>query len=128
MGDHLKKVRPGDPLAIPTATFNTFVDAQDFLHRQRDIARTPVGDRLPFKTLLLENAIADANRQKVAARETTAAKEHLKSVFDYCTGDWYWVGVYNGMPEEWGDDWFYEDWRCRMRRHALAIMAHLRKD
>lgn len=35
MGDCLKKVQSGDPLAIPAATFNTFVDAaQDFLRRQ----------------------------------------------------------------------------------------------
>ena len=27
MADTLKKVKPGDPLAIPAATFNTFVDA-----------------------------------------------------------------------------------------------------
>ncbi len=35
MGDTLKKVRPGDALVIPAATFNTFVDtANDFLRRQ----------------------------------------------------------------------------------------------
>ena len=34
-GDHLKKVQPGDPLAIPAATFNAFVDAaQDYRNRQ----------------------------------------------------------------------------------------------
>ncbi len=39
----LRKVQSGDPLTIPAATFNTFVDAaQDFLRRQRDIGRTPV--------------------------------------------------------------------------------------
>lgn len=42
MSNVLTKVRPGDPLRIPAATFNTFVDAaQDFLRRQRDIGRTP---------------------------------------------------------------------------------------
>jgi hypothetical protein len=57
MGDCLKKVKPGDPLAIPAATFNTFVDAaQDFLRRQRDVGRTPVADRPPFETVLLKNA------------------------------------------------------------------------
>jgi len=40
MSDPLKKVKPGDPLAIPAATFNTFVDAaQDYLRRQRDQSR-----------------------------------------------------------------------------------------
>jgi len=35
MGDTLKKVKPGDPLAIPAATFNTFVDsARDYLQRR----------------------------------------------------------------------------------------------
>lgn len=42
MGDALRKVKPGDPLSIPAATFNTFVDAaQHFLRRQRGIGRTP---------------------------------------------------------------------------------------
>ncbi len=64
MGDVLKKVKPGDPLAIPAAKFNTFVAAaQDFLRRQRDIARTPVADRPPFETVLLKNASgADRSR------------------------------------------------------------------
>ena len=53
----LKKVKSGDPLAIPAATFNTFVDAaQDFLRCQRSIARTPTADRPPFETVLLKNA------------------------------------------------------------------------
>ena len=31
MGDTLKKVKPGDPLAIPAEAFNTFIDAaRDF--------------------------------------------------------------------------------------------------
>ena len=35
MGDTLKKVKSGDPLAIPAATFNSFVDAaKDFQARQ----------------------------------------------------------------------------------------------
>ena len=79
-----------------------------------------------FETL--RNAIAEAKRRNVAARETAAAEAYLKSVFDYCTGDWYWVGVYNGTPEEWGDDWFYDGWRSRMRRLAVAINAQLPKD
>jgi len=57
MADTLKKVKPGDPLVIPAATFNTFVDAaQDFLRRQRDIGRTPAAERPPFETVLLKNA------------------------------------------------------------------------
>ena len=53
----LKKVKPGDPLAIPAATFNTFVDAaQDFLRRQRDIGRTPAADTPAFEWVLLKNA------------------------------------------------------------------------
>jgi len=57
MGDTLKKVKPGDPLAIPAATFNTFVDAaQEHLRRQQSIGRTPAADRPPFETILLKNA------------------------------------------------------------------------
>jgi hypothetical protein len=57
VGDSMKKVKSGDPLAIPAATFNTIVDAaQDFLRRQRSIGRTPTADRPPFETVLLKNA------------------------------------------------------------------------
>ena len=57
MGDTLKKVKSGDPMTIPAATFNSFVDAaQDFLRRQRDIARTPAAERPPFEMVLLKNA------------------------------------------------------------------------
>jgi hypothetical protein len=53
----LQKAKAGDPLKIPAATFNTFVDAaQEHLRRQRDIARTPVAERPPFETVLLKNA------------------------------------------------------------------------
>ncbi len=64
MGDTLKRVKPGDSLAIPASTFNTFVDAaQDFLRRQRDIGRTPAAERPPFETVLLKNASgADRSR------------------------------------------------------------------
>lgn len=43
----LHKVQSGDPLVIPAATFNTFVDtAQEFLRRGRSIGRTSaaIGD------------------------------------------------------------------------------------
>jgi len=46
MGDAMKKVKPGDPLVIPAATFNTFIDsARDFLARQHQQAQagTPSG-------------------------------------------------------------------------------------
>jgi hypothetical protein len=46
VGDAFKKVKPGDPLAIPAATFNTFVDAaRDFLARQHQQVQssTPSG-------------------------------------------------------------------------------------
>ncbi len=40
MGDSLKKVKSGDPLVIPAATYNTFVDAaRDYLARQQDQAQ-----------------------------------------------------------------------------------------
>ncbi|MBI1373363.1 MAG: hypothetical protein GC159_11585 [Phycisphaera sp.] len=40
MSDHLKKVQSGDPLVIPAATFNAFVDAAfDFSRRQRGLGR-----------------------------------------------------------------------------------------
>ncbi len=45
MGDHLKKVKSGNPLKIPAATFNTFIDAaRDFQVRTRDRGRRQ-GDR-----------------------------------------------------------------------------------
>ncbi|MBI1372486.1 MAG: hypothetical protein GC159_06965 [Phycisphaera sp.] len=40
MADELKKVKRGDPLVIPAATFNAFVDAAfDYRRRQRDVTR-----------------------------------------------------------------------------------------
>jgi hypothetical protein len=30
--------------------------------------------------------------------------------------------TYNGGPERWGDDWFYDRWRTGLRNHALAIL------
>ena len=30
------------------------------------------------------------------------------------------IFTYNGGPERWGDDWFYERWRTGLRTHALA--------
>jgi hypothetical protein len=34
--------------------------------------------------------------------------------------------TYNGGPERWGDDRFYDQWRDQMRRHIVAIAAALR--
>lgn len=38
MSNGLTKVRPGDPLAIPAATFNTFVDAAAKMLVKRPVA------------------------------------------------------------------------------------------
>ena len=44
MGDAMKKVKPGDPLILPAATYNAFVDAaRDRQERQR----SATNDRLP---------------------------------------------------------------------------------
>ena len=61
----MNKVRSGDPLVIPSGTYNTFVDAaQDSLRRQRSIGRTPAADPPPFETVLLKNA-SGAERNRV---------------------------------------------------------------
>lgn len=78
MGDALKKVHPGDPLNMSAATFNTFIDvAEDFLHRQRSIGRTPVADRSPFESILLKNA-SGADQVRYAEAEDAAAKAIVK--------------------------------------------------
>ncbi|MCD4824007.1 MAG: hypothetical protein K8S55_05330, partial [Phycisphaerae bacterium] len=42
MGDHMKKVQPGESLKFPAATFNTFIDAaRDFQNRQQGTAQQP---------------------------------------------------------------------------------------
>jgi hypothetical protein len=42
MGDHLKKVKSGDPLRLPAATLNTFIDAsRDCLERQQNVGGDP---------------------------------------------------------------------------------------
>ena len=42
MSDTMKKVQSGDPLVIPAATFNFFIDAADgFRRRQQHVGRTP---------------------------------------------------------------------------------------
>ena len=52
----LRKVKPGDPLVIPAATFNTFVDAaQDFLARQHRQAQVGMPFRRPTDIVFVRN-------------------------------------------------------------------------
>jgi hypothetical protein len=69
----------------------------------------------------LQRIIAQAEAEKKAHNEIKAAREYLDSIFSFCTGDWYWVGIVNGTAQEWGDDWFYDRWRGTMRTHILSI-------
>ncbi len=60
----LKKVRPGDPLVIPAATFNTFIDAaRDFQERQRSTQRDAQRDRLDSGIVLVRNE-SGADRER----------------------------------------------------------------
>ena len=72
MGDALKKVKPGDPLAIPAAMFNTFVDAaKDYLSRQREQGQkaTPAG-RCGGIVLVRNDSGADPGRFEVLGVST----------------------------------------------------------
>jgi hypothetical protein len=72
MSDTLKKVKAGDPLVIPAATFNTFVDAaRDFLARQHRQTQsgTPSGRH---------NCIVLVRNGSGADREDPAAKAIVK--------------------------------------------------
>lgn len=52
----MKKVRPGDPLVIPAATFNTFIDAaRDFQDRQRSARRDAVREQRDTGIVLVRN-------------------------------------------------------------------------
>lgn len=64
MGDALKKVQPGQPLQIPAAAYNAFVDAAlDYRQRQQDRGGpTPSGGR-PSGVVLVRNA-SGADRQR----------------------------------------------------------------
>jgi hypothetical protein len=56
MGDNMKKVRTGDALDIPAATFNTFIDsARDFLQRQSDQNRQSGRDIRNSGIILMKN-------------------------------------------------------------------------
>lgn len=53
----LRKVHSGEPLVIPAATFNTFVDtAQDYLSRRSNVSQTPKPLGQQAGIILLKNA------------------------------------------------------------------------
>ncbi len=81
-----------------------------------------------FETL--KDAIAAARARNAAKPEVEAAEKYLKEIMDFCTDDFHFMSdkeifTYNGGPERWGDDWFYERWRTALRNHTLAILARL---
>ena len=80
MGDNFKKVRPGEPLKIPAETFNTFIDAAQYVraHRhdrgggaQAELRRQTVvpvrndsgGDRGRFDVLAVDGSTLTRSRQ-----------------------------------------------------------------
>jgi hypothetical protein len=78
-----------------------------------------------FQTL--QDAIAAAKKKQSARREVEAAEKFLKEILGFCTDDFHFMSevetfTYNGGPERWGDDWFYDRWRTGLRTHALAIL------
>jgi len=96
----MKKVRPGDPLVIPAATFNAFIDAaHDFQQRQRsaeqdryrELRQTGIvlirnesgADRERFDVLGVAGTIvkpsdnADAFKERVALKGATPGTEHI---------------------------------------------------
>jgi hypothetical protein len=75
----------------------------------------------------LQDAIAAARKKQTARREVEAAEKYLKEILGFCTDDFHFMSevetfTYNGGPERWGDDWFYDRWRTGLRNHALAIL------
>jgi len=89
MGDAMKKVKPGDPLTIPAATFNTFVDsARDYLQRRHGQGQqaTPSGrhnctipirndsgaDRERYEVLGIDSPIFDPASDEEAFKNTPA--------------------------------------------------------
>ena len=78
----------------------------------------------------LQDAIEQARAKGVARQEVAAAEKDIKEVMAFCTDDYHLMSgtesfTYNGGPERWGDDWFYDHWRARMRQHTLAILSAL---
>ncbi len=56
MVDALKKVQSGDPLVIPAATYNTFIDAaQDYRQRTRRLGRQSTPDHRSADIVLVRN-------------------------------------------------------------------------
>ncbi|HYF49215.1 MAG TPA: hypothetical protein VEJ63_07410, partial [Planctomycetota bacterium] len=80
--------------------------------------------------LTLQESIAEAKKKNAAKAEVEAAEKYIKEIQSFCGDDFHFMGAieiftYNGSPEVWGDDWFYDRWRSEMRRHTLAINAKL---
>ncbi|MEW6249207.1 MAG: hypothetical protein AB1716_01045 [Planctomycetota bacterium] len=96
----LTKVRPGDPLVIPAATFNAFIDAaRDLQERQRNAQREILPDWRQAGIVLVRNESgadrarcevlgiggtvvkpsdnADAFKERVALRGVSPASEHV---------------------------------------------------
>jgi hypothetical protein len=105
----LRKVKPGDPLAIPAATFNTFVDAaRDFLARQHQQGQsgTPSGRH---NCIVLVRNDSGAGRQRFdvlgisgplfdpAADEDAAAKVIGKTPVAVCVEKVYEQGNSAGL-------------------------------
>ena len=78
-----------------------------------------------FETL--QDAIAMAKQKNTARSEVAAAEKYLKEIQNFCSDDFQFMSeteifTYNGGPERWGDDWFYDRWRTALRNHTLAIL------
>jgi len=81
-----------------------------------------------FETL--KELMAAAKKRKSALKEVEAAEKFLSEVMEFCTDDFHFMSeieifTYNGGPERWGDDWFYERWRAGLRNHSLALLKAL---
>jgi hypothetical protein len=82
-----------------------------------------------FETL--QDLLATARKKKVAAREVEAAEKSLREVLGFCTDDFHFMSeteifTYNGGPERWGDDWFYDRFRAELRTHIVALLKALK--
>ena len=63
MGDHLKKVKTGDPLVIPAQAFNSFVDAANDLKARQMDGGNGVHRSMPVQYVLVKNGSgADLDR------------------------------------------------------------------